>query len=102
MDIETTIKERIIKAIRQAFSKSCPLIGDKWFKHHRKGKPADFEFTGMPKLSKATSLKVDAVTRYVLKNLDLSDLNVTMTVTDSFMIYIDYNQAKGEDKGEDK
>ena len=104
MDLEKTLKKRFTASIKKTFVERCPLIGDKWFVFYPKGKPADFQFTGVPKLAKATSINPSSVARFILKNLDLKGIDAEVKVTDDHNIRVHLNNSKstGEAKGKAK
>ncbi len=79
MDIEKELIKRFAEAIKKSFE-PCPLIGPKWLVRLPEGKSADFRYMGMPKLAKATGKHIESVVKHVIRNLDLSGLNASISV----------------------
>jgi arginyl-tRNA synthetase len=85
MDINTKLKNRFIRAIEKSF-RPCPLIGDKWFHFYPDGDPADMQFVGCKKLSKAMGKDPKLIAQIIVKNLYLRDLNAAVEITHDAMI----------------
>jgi len=79
-DIQAVLTARFIAAIRKSFN-PCPLLSPKWFKYYPNGKPADFQFTGLYKLAKATTRPQALITQMIIKNLDLKGVEADVRST---------------------
>lgn len=95
-EFEDTAKEHFVKAIQNALPKPTPLIGGKWFRFHPNGEPVDLEFTGLPKLAKASGLPIDRVAKQVVRRLSAETLNCHIELTDDYMILVRKNKKKAE------
>jgi len=91
---EDIAKNQFVKAIKSALPKPTPLIGEKWFRFHPKGEPADLEFTGIPKLAKASGLPVDKVAKKVVGKLSEETLNSQIELTEDHTILVRRNDKK--------
>ncbi len=89
-ELEKSIKNGFIVAIRKTFPKPTPLIGDGWFLCPPNGRPADFQFIGVSKLAKATAIPVNRVAQMLVKNLDLGDFPATVEVSKDGRINLNY------------
>ena len=87
MHLGETLTQRFTKAIKKTLPKT-PLIGPKWFKYFPKGRPVDFQFTGCGKLAKATKNNPKNMARMLLKNLQIKDLDLDVSVTADFRINV--------------
>ena len=100
-DFEDIAKEQLVKAIRKALPKPTPLIGEKWFRFHPNGQPADLEFTGIGKLAKATGLPIDRIAKKVIRNLSAQTLESEIELTEDFRILVRRNdKAEGGEKSQ--
>jgi hypothetical protein len=72
------LKDRFIKGIRKSFQ-PCPLIGPKWLQEFPYGRPADFRFFGVRKLSKATGHPINHILRVLTQNVSFEGLEVDET-----------------------
>jgi hypothetical protein len=84
-DLKKQLTERFVKAIRKSFT-PCPLIGPKWLQSFPYGRPADFRFFGIPRLTKAIGLKQSKIIEIVMRHFDVSDLPVRMEINDRGLI----------------
>ncbi len=82
-------KAQLVKAIRKVFPDPTPLIGDKWFRPHPKGKPADMEFTGVSRLAKATGVPIRKVAQQILKNVSLDKIPATARIARDYRLLFD-------------
>jgi len=98
-EIEQVLTDRFTRAIKRAL-KPCPLIGPKWFHYHPEGKPADFVFTGVGKLAKATGQRRRRVADLIMRNLNLQGAGFhvkDVKVSRSGRISVFINKPGGED-----
>ena len=103
MDLEKTLKKQFVASIKKTFIERCPLIGDKWFIFYPKGKPADFKFTGVPKLAKATSINPSSVAKFIVKNLSLKGIGADVEITEKHDILVHLKEkSKPKTKGKAK
>ena len=93
-------KDHFVWAIKKVFPNPTPLIGDKWFHFRDKGQPADLEFTGIPKLAKATGIPVKRVGQLILKTLSEKVLDAELEMTDEHHVIVRRNKAKPKPKPE--
>lgn len=87
MDIKEVLTKRFTQAIKKSLPKT-PLIGPKWFRLCPKGRSADFQFTGCPKLAKAACKKTEHVLNMILKNLSIQDIASKVSHTDDYKINV--------------
>ena len=85
------LKERFVRAVQKALPQT-PLIGPKWFRYHQKGKPAHFQFCGVPKLAKATGKNPKYLAQMVLKNLNTRGLDVDVKLMPDYRINVTFNK----------
>ena len=95
---EELAKAQLIKAIKKVFPDPTPLIGDKWFKCHADGKPADMEFIGMAKLSKATGSGAKKIAAGIVRNMDLDKLGCDAVVAKNHSILLRKRGGRSGDK----
>lgn len=81
------LEERFAQAVRKCFQ-PCPLIGPKWLKAYPKGRPADFQWVGGPKVAKAVGRQVWPVTNQILKTLDRRGIDAEFEITRSARINV--------------
>ncbi len=87
MKKKAIVKDRFIKSLKNILD-PCPLIGDKWFCSPDGGDPADFQFRGIRKLSKATGRKPGKLARELVDEIDLSDVGGEMEITEDMIINV--------------
>jgi len=98
-EIEQVLTDRFTRAIKRAL-KPCPLIGPKWFHYYPGGKPADFVFSGVGKLAKATGQKPRRITDLIMRNLNFQGVGFTVRdvkVSRSGRISVFINRPRGGD-----
>lgn len=93
-DLKQQITDRFVKAIRGMFT-PCPLIGPKWLQEYPSGKPADFRFFGVVKLSKAIGIPSKKIIQLLVQKVSLEGLDVEAKIVHDFLIDIN---RKGKDK----
>ena len=81
------LKDRFIKGIRKSFQ-PCPLIGPKWLQQFPYGRPADFRFFGVRKLSKATGHPINHILRVLTQNVSFEGLDVEVEIRGGMLIDI--------------
>jgi hypothetical protein len=81
------LKDRFIKGIRKSFQ-PCPLIGPKWLQKFPYGRPADFRFFGVRKLSKATGYPINHILRVLTQNVSFEGLDVEVEIRGGMLIDI--------------
>ncbi len=81
------LKDRFIKGIRKSFQ-PCPLIGPKWLQQFPYGRPADFRFFGVRKLSKATGHPINHILRVLTQNVSFEGLEVEVEIRGGMLIDI--------------
>jgi hypothetical protein len=81
------LKDRFIKGIRKSFQ-PCPLIGPKWLQAFPYGRPADFRFFGVRKLSKATGHPINHILRVLTQNVSFEGLEVEVEIRGGMLIDI--------------
>ena len=86
-DISEMLTERFKQAVAKSFE-PCPLIGPKWFRYCETAVPPYFQFTGVTKLAKATGIKRTMVSQRIVEHLDVSDLDVVVSVSEEFNINV--------------
>ncbi len=91
-DLKRQLFERFAKGIRKSF-KPCPLIGPKWLQEFPGGRPADFRFFGVGKLSKAIGCTPAKIVQIMMRNVSLTDLDVNVKVLTGWWL-IDINRNK--------
>lgn len=94
MDLLSKLKERFTKAINEHV-KPPVLVGPNWLMACPGGKPADFQFHGAPKIAKATKRDTARVAAMLLKQLDLSGLDVTTRIEEDGVISIFVRKPSG-------
>jgi len=73
------------------------LIGPKWLREMSGGR---FQYTGMPKIAKATGRSVERIAQRILKGVDFGSLHLTATISkDGVVTICPAKPAKGADKG---
>jgi arginyl-tRNA synthetase len=82
MDWKKSIKDRFVEAIKKTFPDPTPLIGEKWFVFPPKRSPADFQFVGVAKLSKATGLPPERVARWIVKHIPPGEPDLEIEITE--------------------
>jgi len=97
--IQEQLKDRFIRAIRRSFS-PCPLIGEKWFRFYPNGKPADLQFVGCAKLSKAMGKNRKVIAQTIVKNLHLRDLEASVEITPDDRINVRLKKSSAVKKNE--
>lgn len=85
-ELKKQLTERFVKGIRKSFA-PCPLIGPKWLQEFPKGRPADFRFFGIRKLSKAIGQPPQRILKTVMRNVSFKGLDVEVEITGG--IYVD-------------
>lgn len=85
---EELAKAQLVKAIKKTFPDPTPLIGEKWFKYHPEGQPADMEFTGTARLAKATGAPAKKVANNLIRNLELDKLGCEAQVAKNYDILL--------------
>jgi hypothetical protein len=85
-ELHETLNERFVAGIEKSFT-PCPLIGPRWLQSFPKGKPADFRFFGIRKLSKAIGRPADVILATLMKNVSFDGLDVNVRLRDG--MYID-------------
>jgi arginyl-tRNA synthetase len=98
MNLEEELSKRFAKAINDAI-KPPILIGAKWLQACPSGQPADFQFTGVPKIAKATGRPKERIAPMLLKRMDLSDLRLRAEVTPTGLINIFSTKRKAPPGG---
>lgn len=91
-ELEQSIKDRFIDAIRKTFPHPTPLIGERWFVFSPNGKPADFQFMGVNKLAKATAMAPKRIAQMLIKNLDLGAIPALVEMTVDNRINLHYSR----------
>ena len=105
-ELEQSIKDRFIDAIRKTFPHPTPLIGERWFVFSPNGKPADFQFIGVSKLAKATAMPAKRIAQMLIKNLDLGTIPAMVEMTVDNRINLHYSRrnknflAQSQEKSE--
>jgi len=95
---EELAKAQFVRAIKKVFPDPTPLIGDKWFRCHPDGKPADLEFAGVMKLAKATGSSPQKIAAMIVKYLALDKLRAEAHVTKGYRILLRRTSPKDEQK----
>ena len=91
MDVKEELTARFTDAISKSFNR-VPIVGQKWFKWHGKGKEPYFHFTGTRKLAKAGEAVPQDVVKRILRHLDLAGLDVTVTARSNSDIIVKFNK----------
>ncbi len=89
-NLKKQLTDRFAKGIRKSF-KPCPLIGPNWLREFPKGRPADFRFFGVGKLSKAIGCTPARIIQIMMRNVSLADLDVNVKVLSGWWV-IDINR----------
>ncbi len=89
-NLKKQLTDRFAKGIRKSF-KPCPLIGPNWLREFPKGRPADFRFFGVGKLSKAIGCPPAKIVKIMMRNVSLADLDVSVKVLPEWWM-IDINR----------
>jgi arginyl-tRNA synthetase len=103
MSLEDQLREKFAQAIKEMI-KPPVLVGPKWLRHYRKGKPADFQYIGVSKVAKATGKDIDRVASMLLKRVDLGSmgLKVELAADGTINIWKQKPAKKADSVGEGK
>ncbi len=85
--LEDQIRSRLDDAVRTLF-KPPILIGPQWLKAYPNGRPADFQYLGIVKVTKASGKSLQRVRDKILQHARLETLGVTVTVDETGVLNI--------------
>ena len=100
-DLKQQITDRFVNAISEMF-KPCPLIGPKWVQEYPSGRPADFRFFGVKKLSKAIGIPPKKIAQLLMQNVSLKGLDVEAEIVHDFLFDINRKDKPKKNRCQDK